>query len=80
MKKVYLKVGKKGEIYTTKELREYVGIKPSGYVLARVVEGRLIIEPVETLEDIIDKPKKIKLTVEEFERLSMEAQREILGT
>jgi len=35
---------------------------------------------VEATEDVLDKPKKIKLTVEEFEELSMEIQRELLDT
>ncbi|HDD64152.1 MAG: hypothetical protein DRJ32_02485 [Thermoprotei archaeon] len=78
MKEMYLKVGKKGEIYTSKEIRNLVGIKPSGYVIAKISEGKLIIEPLERAEDIIKKPKKIQLTVEEFEKLSMEVQREML--
>ena len=76
---VYLRVSRKGEVYLLKELREKAGIKAPGYVKAYVINGKLVIEPVETLEDILAKPKKIKLTVEEFEKLSLEAQGEILG-
>jgi len=75
MSEVVLKVGKKGEIYTSKELREKTGIRPGGLVRA-VVEGRkLIIEPIPSVEDII-KEVVVELTPEEAEELSEEAQKE----
>ncbi len=78
-KVVYLRVGKKGEIYTTKEVRLLTGIKPSGYVAAKIVGRKLVIEAVPSVEELLERPKKVRLTVEEFERLSEEAQREALG-
>ena len=75
MSEVVLKVGKRGEIYTSKELREKVGIRPGGLVRA-VVEGRkLIIEPIPSIEDLL-KEAVAELTPEEAEELSEEAQRE----
>ena len=75
MSEVVLKVGKKGEIYTSKELREKTGIRPGGLVKA-IVEGRkLIIEPIPGVEDLV-KEAVVELTPEEAERLSEEAQRE----
>jgi len=75
MSEVVLKVGKKGEIYTSKELREKTGIRPGGLVRA-VVEGRkLIIEPIPSMEDII-KEVVMELTPEEADELSEEAQKE----
>jgi len=72
---VVLKVGKKGEIYTSKELREKTGIRPGGLVRA-VVEGRkLIIESIPSIEDLV-KEAVAELTPEEAERLSEEAQEE----
>ncbi len=79
MVEIILKVGKKGEIYTTKTIRKLTKIRVGGYVKAEVIEGKLILEPVKTVEDLLKKPKKIELTVEEFENFSLEAQREILG-
>ncbi len=76
---VYLRVSRKGEVYLLKELRDRVGIRAPGYVKARVVGGRLVLEPVESVEDVLAKPKKVKISVEEFEKLSLEAQREVLG-
>jgi len=46
---------------------------------ACIAKKGLAAEPVETLEDALGKPKKIRLTVEEFGELSMEIQRELLG-
>ncbi|MGQ9469390.1 MAG: hypothetical protein ACUVTD_06145 [Nitrososphaerales archaeon] len=36
---VELKVGKRGEIYTTSEIRRTIGLDPSGRVVARI-EGK----------------------------------------
>jgi len=79
MTEIILKVGKRGEIYTTKVIRELAKIKEGSYVKAKVIEGKLILEPVRSVEDLLEKPKKVKLTVEELEKLSLEAQGEILG-
>ncbi len=75
MSEILLKVGKKGEIYTTKEIRRALGIREGGVVRAKIEEGKLIVEPVPALEDMIRNPV-IKSTPEEAERLSEEAQRE----
>ena len=70
-----MKVGKKGEIYTSKELREKTGIKPGGLVKATVEGRKLIIEAIPSIEDLV-KEIVMELTPEEAERLSEEAQRE----
>jgi len=70
-----LKVGKRGEIYTSKKLREAVGIEEGGRVRAVVSGGKLIIEPIPTIERLIRR-QIIEVTPEEAERLSEEAQRE----
>ncbi|RLI09809.1 hypothetical protein DRO33_06290 [Candidatus Bathyarchaeota archaeon] len=75
MSEVVLKVGKKGEIYTSKELREKTGIRPGGLVKATIKGRKLIIEPIPGLEDLI-KEAVVELTPEEAEQLSEEAQRE----
>jgi len=73
MSEIVLKVGKKGEIYTTKEIREKTGIKEGSSVVAYIIDGMLIIEPI---PDINEKIKRcvIKLSPEEIERISEEAQ------
>jgi len=66
---------KKGEIYTSKEIRQKVGIKEGGRVKAIVEEGKLIIEPILAIEEII-KRHVIELSLEEAEKLSEEVQKE----
>ena len=75
MSEMVLKVGKRGEIYTTKELRAMAGIKEGGRVRAWVEKGRVIIEPIPTVDEIIRGPV-VRLSPEEAEKLSEEAQRE----
>jgi len=70
-----LRVGKRGEIYTSKEVRERVGIKAGGLVRATVKRGRLVIEPVPTVEELLG-DVVVEITPEEAERLSEEVQRE----
>ena len=73
-----LKVGKKGEIYTTAKLRKILNLKPGSTVIAKVVsEGKLLIEVTSTIEELLKKPKKVKLSVEEIENLSVEVQKEV---
>jgi len=70
-----LKVGMKGEVYTSKKVREAAGIKPGGRVRAVVIEGRLILEPIPSIEEVIRNPV-VTISVEEAERLSVESQKE----
>lgn len=73
-----LKVGKKGEIYTSKEIRERIGIKANQKVRAIIEDGKMMIEPLPTLEDILRHPV-FKITVKEAERISEEEQRKYPG-
>jgi len=75
MSEIILKVGKRGEIYTSKELRERVGIEEGGRVKAIVKDGELIIKPIPTIERMI-RHHVIELSPSEAERLSEEAQME----
>ena len=75
MSESVLTVGEKGEIYTNDSLRKRVGIRKGGKVRARVAGDKLIIEPLPSLEEVLAAPLA-KMTPEEVERLSEEAQRE----
>ncbi len=70
-----LRVGRRGEIYTTVEIRSALGLREGGLVRAYVVGGRLIIEPIESLEDRIRR-SLVALSPREAEELSEEAQKE----
>jgi len=70
-----LLVGKRGEIYTDEKLRREAGIKKGGRVRATVTNGRLIIEPLPSLEDLLRSPL-VTISVKQAERLSEKAQKE----
>ena len=77
---VRLKVGSKGEIFTTKEIRDLLGLKPSSEVIAIITKDGLLIKPRRSLKSLLKKRKiMIKMSIEEFESLSEEIQREMLG-
>ena len=75
MSEIVLRVGRRGEIYTRREIRERVGIRPGGLVKARVEGRRLIIEAIPRIEDILGRTI-VELSPSEAEKLSEEAQRE----
>jgi bifunctional DNA-binding transcriptional regulator/antitoxin component of YhaV-PrlF toxin-antitoxin module len=52
-----LKIGKKGEIYTTKKIREKTGLTPGGKVIATVDKGQLTLKPKPTALNLLEKPR-----------------------
>jgi bifunctional DNA-binding transcriptional regulator/antitoxin component of YhaV-PrlF toxin-antitoxin module len=70
-----LLVGKKGEIYTDEALRRKAGIRKGGRVRAIVEDGKLIIEPVPSIEELILSPL-VTVSPKKAEELSEEAQKE----
>jgi len=75
MSEIVLKVGKRGEIYTSKEIREKTGIREGGKVRAVVKGKKLIIEALPSIEETISNCL-MEITPEEAEKLSEEAQKE----
>jgi len=75
MSEKMLKVGKKGEIFTSKELRRRAKIREGGKVKATIVNDRLVIEPIPSIEGIIQSPK-LTIKAKDAELLSEEAQME----
>jgi len=71
-----LLVGKRGEIYTDERLRREAGIKKGGRVKATVMNGRLIIEPLPSLEDLLEMPM-VTISAKQAERISEKAQEEV---
>jgi bifunctional DNA-binding transcriptional regulator/antitoxin component of YhaV-PrlF toxin-antitoxin module len=70
-----LLIGQRGEIYTDEALRQKLGIKKGGRVKATIVDGRLILEPLPSLEDLIRSPL-VTISARRAEELSEEAQME----
>ncbi|MDG6996916.1 MAG: hypothetical protein JRN52_13430 [Nitrososphaerota archaeon] len=75
MSEITLKVGKKGEIFTSAELRKRAKIKEGGKVKATVVDEKLVIEAIPSIEDLLKNPV-VRLTTKQAEKLNEQAQKE----
>ena len=66
-------VGSKGELFVPKKIREILGLDPKKKVKFKVVDGKLVIEPIKSVEDLLDEKPKVSITLEE----SFEVRREL---
>jgi bifunctional DNA-binding transcriptional regulator/antitoxin component of YhaV-PrlF toxin-antitoxin module len=62
------RVGSKGELFPPKEMRDQLGLKACTKVLYKVEAGRLIVEPVPTVEDLMKQEPLVEMTLEEFHK------------
>lgn len=69
------RVGSKGELFPPKEIREKLGLRPRVRVIYGVEEGRLLVEPVPSLEEVLKEPPAVKITLEEFHGFRRELSR-----
>ncbi len=75
MSEITLKVGKKGEIFTSADIRKKASIKEGGKVKATVVENKLIIQSIPSIEELLEHPVA-RMTTKQVEELSEQAQKE----
>ena len=66
------RVGSKGELFPPKEIRERLGLRPRVKVIYKVEDGRLLVEPVPSLEEVLREPPSVEITLEEFHGLRRE--------
>lgn len=71
------RVGSKGELFPPKEIREKLGLKPGVKVVYRVINGKLIVEPIPSIEDVLEESKPVKISIEEFYRFRRKLSRNI---
>ncbi|MEM2994922.1 MAG: AbrB/MazE/SpoVT family DNA-binding domain-containing protein [Candidatus Bathyarchaeia archaeon] len=71
------RVGSKGELFPPKEIREKLGLQAGEKVVYRVEDGRLVVEPVPKLEDVLREPSLVELTLEEFHGFRREFSRKV---
>jgi len=69
------RVGSKGELFPPKEIRETLGLQPHVKVIYKVVDGRLLVEPVPSLEEVLKEHPSVEITLEEFHALRKELSR-----
>lgn len=69
------RVGSKGELFPPKEVREKLGLRAHMKVIYRVEDGRLVVEPVPSLEEVLRGASSVEITREEFHKHRKELSR-----
>lgn len=72
------RVGSKGELFPPKEIREKLGLRANTKVIYKIEDGRLVVEPVPSLEEVLRESASVEITLEEFHKhrkeLSLKAE------
>ncbi len=68
-------MGSKGELFPPKEIREKLGLKACTKVIFKIESGRLIVEPVPTVKEVIEAGTPVEITLEEFHKQRKELSR-----
>jgi len=61
-------VGSKGELFPSKEIREKLKLNPYTKVIYKIEAGRLIVEPVPSLKEVLEEKPSVEITFEEFHK------------
>jgi AbrB family looped-hinge helix DNA binding protein len=69
------RVGSKGELFPPKEVRKKLGLKAHTKVIYKIESGKLIVEPVPTLEEALKESPAVEITLEEFHKHRKELSR-----
>lgn len=69
------RVGSKGELFPPKEIREKLGLRAHVRVIYKVEDGRLLVEIVPSLEEVLKEPPIVEVTLEEFHKHRKELSR-----
>jgi bifunctional DNA-binding transcriptional regulator/antitoxin component of YhaV-PrlF toxin-antitoxin module len=69
------RVGSKGELFPPKEIREKLGLRAHARIIYKIEDGRLVVEPVPNLEEIIKETPSVEITLEEFHKHRKELSR-----
>ncbi len=66
------RVGRKGELFPPKEVREEAGLNPGDHVVYKADHGRIEIVKIPGLREAFSRKKIAKITFEEFENMTGE--------
>jgi len=69
------RVGSKGELFPPKEIREKLGLRAHARVIYKIEDGRLLVEIVPSLEEVLKEPPIVEITLEEFHKHRKELSR-----
>jgi bifunctional DNA-binding transcriptional regulator/antitoxin component of YhaV-PrlF toxin-antitoxin module len=61
-------VGSKGELFPPKEIRRKLGLRAHMKVIYKIESGRLVVEPVPSLEEVLKESLPVEVTLEEFHK------------
>jgi hypothetical protein len=62
------RVGSKGELFPSKEIREKLKLNAHTKVIYKIEAGRLIVEPIPTLKEVLEEKPSVEITIEEFHK------------
>jgi len=62
-------------LFPPKDVREKLGLRPHTKVIFKVEGGRLVVEPIPSLEEVLEEPSPVEITLEEFYGLRREISR-----
>jgi bifunctional DNA-binding transcriptional regulator/antitoxin component of YhaV-PrlF toxin-antitoxin module len=62
------RVGSKGELFPSKEIREKLKLYAHTKVIYKIEAGRLIIEPIPSLQEVLEEKPSVEITLEEFHK------------
>jgi len=62
------RVGSKGELFPPKEIREKLGLYACTKVVYKIESGRLVVEPVPSLKEVLQESPPVEITLEEFHK------------
>jgi bifunctional DNA-binding transcriptional regulator/antitoxin component of YhaV-PrlF toxin-antitoxin module len=66
-----------GELFPSREIREKVGLKPHTRVAYTVEDGRLIVEPLPSLTDLLAEPPEVEISLKDLHRDRRKLSKEI---
>jgi len=66
------KVGRKGELFPPKEIREEAGLRPGDQVTYEAYSGRIEVQRVPTLREAFSQKKFAKVSFKQFEAMTDE--------
>ena len=62
------RVGSKGELFPSKEIREKLKLNAHTKVTYKIEAGRLIVEPIPSLKEVLEEEPSVEITFEEFHK------------
>jgi hypothetical protein len=62
------RVGSKGELFPSKEIREKLKLNAHTKVTYKIEAGRLIVEPIPSLKEVLEEKPSVEINFEEFRK------------